>query len=146
MKLVIDSNRFFASLIKDSSSRKILLSPYFEFYTPHFFLDEFMKYKSEIIQKAKLPEETIKNIYNILIQKINFVAIKPSQPEFLEAMKIMEKIDIKDVPFITIALIIDAEGVWSEDKHFLRQNKIKTYTNKELLEILNKEIERINQP
>ena len=34
MKLILDSNRLFAALIKDSMSRQILLNPKFDFFSP----------------------------------------------------------------------------------------------------------------
>ena len=35
MRLVVDSNRIIAGLIRDSCVRQILLSPEFEFFVPH---------------------------------------------------------------------------------------------------------------
>jgi len=40
MKLIIDTNIHFSGIIKDSVTRKILMHPDFEFYTPDFFLLE----------------------------------------------------------------------------------------------------------
>jgi len=43
MKLVIDSNRVMAGLIKDSGTRMIILNEEFEFVAPEFLLSEIDK-------------------------------------------------------------------------------------------------------
>ncbi len=54
MRIVIDTNRIIASLIKDGTSRKILFSEDIEFITPDFSLQEIEKYKGYIIGKASI--------------------------------------------------------------------------------------------
>ena len=54
MKLIIDTNIIFSGLIKQSITREILLSPYFEFYIPDFYNIELNKYKSYIIAQKSM--------------------------------------------------------------------------------------------
>ncbi len=49
----------------------------------------------------------------------------------------MGNIDIEDVPFIATALAINANGIWSFDKHFSQQNQVKVITTDELINIDN---------
>lgn len=53
-----------------------------------------------------------------------------------EADKIMEKIDLDDSPFLAAAIAIDADGIWSDDLHFQKQGAVKTFTTKDLLQLL----------
>jgi hypothetical protein len=46
MILVIDANVIFAALIKDSDTRKIILSGEFRFLAPEFVKNEVQKYSS----------------------------------------------------------------------------------------------------
>ena len=48
MRLIADTNRIMASLIKDSVSRKILQSPHLKFATISFGDKEILKYKKVI--------------------------------------------------------------------------------------------------
>ncbi len=41
-----------------------------------------------------------------------------------------------DAPFITLALIIPNDGVWSNDKHFLKQDRIKIWTTRDLIKLI----------
>ena len=57
MKLVVDSNIIIAALIKDGTTRSILLDDFFEFVTPDHTIDDIEKYKKEIEKKAKLTDD-----------------------------------------------------------------------------------------
>jgi predicted nucleic acid-binding protein len=49
----------------------------------------------------------------------------------------MGKIDIEDVNYIALALSIENNGIWSDDKHFLKQDKIRVYRTEEIINLLN---------
>ena len=53
-----------------------------------------------------------------------------------EAQKIMSPIDVKDSIFIAIALSTHNEGIWSEDRHFEQQNRVKVWKTKDILKYL----------
>ncbi len=138
MKLVIDSNRLFAAFIKNSLSREILLSKKFEFYAPFEILEEFEKYKDYLIKKSKIDEETFESVYLSLLEPIYFVSLKKFEKELDDATKIMQNIDTKDAPFIAIGLALNLDGIWSDDGHFFKQNKVKTFSTSDLWTILKK--------
>lgn len=52
-----------------------------------------------------------------------------------EAKEIMDKIDANDTPFIAAALSKNC-GIWSDDAHFQKQNKVKAWKTEELLKWL----------
>ena len=59
MKIVVDTNRLIAALIKDGASRKILRNPTHEFFTPAFAFEEIWEHKDEIARKAGLNEQEL---------------------------------------------------------------------------------------
>jgi predicted nucleic acid-binding protein len=44
----------------------------------------------------------------------------------------MENIDLNDSPILACALAIDNQGIWTEDKDFEKQNKIKIWKTADL--------------
>ena len=126
-----------ACLIRDSTSREILLNPNFEFYTPDFLLTEIKNHKDLIMKKGSLSKGKFKTIYELLIDRINVLPKSDIMNHIDEAKQIISDIDPDDVTFIALALAIPNNGLWTEDKHFAKQNKIKIWSTKERLDLLN---------
>ena len=55
-----------------------------------------------------------------------------------EAKKIMDKIDPDDTICIALGLSVKNEGIWSDDRHFEKQNKIRVWKTKDLMDYINK--------
>lgn len=131
MELVADSNRIIASLIKDSYSRRILFSRKFSFFTVKFGLEEVMKYKPLIKKKAQIDENEFNSLMNKLMSKITVLSEKDiSENSIDKAIEIMREIDVDDVVFIALSIELGNILIWSDDKHFKKQNKVKVYTTK----------------
>ena len=118
MKLVVDTNRIIAGLIRDSTSRRILLSDKFEFLTVGVTKSEIEEHKQEIIDKAKVTGEEFNKIFSLLFSKIFVISDVTIEAKMEEAKQIMDDIDPDDTPFIALALSVENDGVWNDDKHF----------------------------
>lgn len=136
MRLIVDTNRIIAALIKNSASRKILLSAEAGFLTVGLTSQEISEHKSEILSKAGITEKELEKLFSLIFSKVLVVDDVAIKSKFDEATGIMDKIDPADTPFIALALAVDNEGIWSDDKHFERQNKIRIWKTKELLKLI----------
>lgn len=136
MKLVIDSNRVMAGLIKDSATRMIILHEEFEFFAPEFLLTEIDKYREYLMKKAHQTEKEFEITKSTLIEHIEFIP-KDALVEYIEeAEEIMKDIDIKDSPFLAVGIHSRTQGIWSEDKDFDQQSILKRYSTKDLFDLL----------
>ncbi len=138
MRLVIDSNRLLAGLIKDSTSRKIILDEQLMFYSPDYLLTEINKYKSYLVKKTRKTEEQIDIVLYSLLENITLVPYCEFENEMKHAVRIMEDIDIKDAPFLAVGMAINANGIWTEDKHFNKQDLLKPYSTKDMIDLIQK--------
>ena len=136
MKLIIDTNILISSLLKDSTTREILLNESLNFYLPEIVLSEVNKYLPYIIKKSELSEEEIKKLLNTLLENLILVPIDEYEKKMDEGMKIIGNIDEKDIQFIALALSIENDGIWSNDKHFEKQKKIKVFKAVDILKLL----------
>ena len=50
----------------------------------------------------------------------------------------MNEIDVTDSAFIAVALALNTDGIWTEDKDFLKQNNVKVYSTGDLAKMLDK--------
>lgn len=137
MRLVLDTNRLIAALVKASASRHVLTSPLFEFYTPVEMLAEIDKYKGYLLEKTRLVEDAFTALLDDLLDHVFLVAASVYEQHLPRAMDVMQDIDMKDAPFLAIGLALDVDGIWSDDKHFTRQDVVKTFTTRDLIGIMN---------
>jgi len=130
MKLVIDSNSIIASLIKDSLSRRIIISPLIQFVTPDHTLKEIANYKKMICKKAKITDNEFDALINLIFEHIMIVS-KEEYEDFLDSAKTLID-DINDVPFITLCLATKADSIWRDDTHFKTRIEITIFRTREL--------------
>jgi predicted nucleic acid-binding protein len=138
MKIVIDTNVLMAGLLKDSVVRFILTSTDFKFYLPDFSISEIKKYEKDLLTKSGYSKEELKSLMNYILKNINVIPRKQFIEHMQRAEQIMANIDLNDSPFIACALAINSDGIWSFDKHFLRQNLIKVLTIADLFNLMKK--------
>lgn len=136
MKIVVDSNRVIASLIKDSTTRELFFDKHFEFFAPSFIKSEILRYKDEIIEKAELSEDNFDLLSKVIFENITIIPAIEYQ-EYTDELT-REISDKKDLPYLTVSLLINAEGIWTHDPHFQQQKKCKIFTNIDLLKMSGK--------
>jgi len=130
LKLVVDANILFASLIKDSLTAELLLSDKLNLYAPEFLFDEFMKYEQYIIEKTNRSKEDFEHYLNILKEEIEMIPQSIIAPFIEEAEKFSP--DSKDTVYLACALAIDSK-IWSNDQKLREgQKEIEVITTEEL--------------
>jgi len=134
MKIIVDTNRIIAALIKDSTSRKILFNENFEFVSPDYVFTEIAKHEEEIIKKARITYQEFEILLSIILERIEIVPKEEYESYIEKALKLIK--DIDDVSFIAAGLALKADGIWSDDPHFLEQDEIKIFTTKEMVDKL----------
>ncbi|MDD5148444.1 MAG: PIN domain-containing protein [Candidatus ainarchaeum sp.] len=134
MRFVVDANILFAALIKDGTTRRILLFSEHEFFSPDFSIEEFKKHLPELSEKTGLEAAEI----NVLFEKIAKSAALKIVPfeKFFDAKSQAEKIspDAGDAAYFALALHLNC-AIWSNDKEMKNQDAIKIFSTKELMQM-----------
>jgi predicted nucleic acid-binding protein len=136
MRLVIDTNRIVAALIKSSVTREIILCDKFELFSPDYILTEIDDNREYLIKKAKINVKEFEEILITLLNHIFLVPFDDFKDKYFEALKIMNNIDPDDTPFLALGLSSKLDGIWTEDKDFDKQKKLKIYSTKDLLKLM----------
>lgn len=123
-----------AGLLKDSTSRKIILHESFSFFAPDFIGTELSKHRLYLVKKAKIPEADFDLLMQTLLDNVELVPFEDFEREYNHAMEIMGPVDENDAPFLAVGLALGIEGVWTEDRHFLREDLLKVYSTGDLIE------------
>jgi len=133
MKLVIDTNRIMAGLLRDSTSRKIILHDSFSFHAPDYIETELNKHRLYLVKKAKIPEDDFNILMQILLDNVELVPFEDFEDDYDRAMEIMKLVDENDAPFLAVGLALGIEGIWTEDRHFLQQDLLNVYSTGDLI-------------
>lgn len=134
MRLVIDANILFSALIKDSTTRKLISEPKLSLYTPKFFVGEFLEHLWELKEKTGADESLLKEKMNdFIIKNIKLIPSEEIFPFISEASTISP--DKDDVAYFALALKLKC-AIWSNDVKLKKQNRVKIYSTKEILEKL----------
>ena len=133
MKIVIDANRIVAALIKQSTTRDILLDEAFEFVTPDHTLSEIEGHREELQKKAKLTTEEFDVLLALLFERITILP-KSVYSGFIDDCKDLIE-DADDVPYLATCLASRSSGIWSHDPHFLKQKMASVFTNIDMLRL-----------
>src|SRR3989344_3163272 len=132
MNFVIDTNILISALIKDSVTRKIIIESGLNFYYPKISFYEIQKHKPLVLKKSGMSEKQFNDVLNILLDNVILVSEYRFADNLNKANNLIGKIDINDVVFLACALSLDLE-IWSDDKHFQKQKKVKVLTTQEFV-------------
>jgi len=136
MNVIIDVNALISGLLKDSTSRNIIVNFNQDFCFPEPSLNKIRKYKDLILKKTGFSELEFLVIFNYLLKYIKIVPTEEILQHWKEAKQIMEHIDPEDVTIIATALSQDNSIIWSDDKHFEQQNRILTLKTKDMVTLV----------
>ncbi|MEK6920414.1 MAG: PIN domain-containing protein [Nanoarchaeota archaeon] len=133
MKIIIDVNILFSALIRDSTTRTILVKSGFDFYFPEPSLHKIRKYKEYILEKTGLDEREYTQLISLLFNYIKLIPTEQIEKHWEEAKQIMAHIDEEDVTFIAAALGTTDSIIWSDDADFDKQQKIAVFKTKDIV-------------
>lgn len=136
MRLVIDTNRIMAGLLKDSTSRRIILHDSFSFFAPDYIETELRKHRPYLMKKAKIQKPDFDLLMDTLLEHVILVPFEDFEHEYGHATRIMATIDENDSPFLAVGLALGIRNIWTEDRHFLRQDFLKVCSTRDLIDII----------
>lgn len=132
MKLVCDTNVVFSALIAGGKTRELILSSQTDLYAPEFFFTELDSHRDEIEEKSRLSEDQLRLLRSILFKDTDVVPREEFEDHLERADELIGKTDPDDVPFLALALYLDAD-VWSDDTDFKEQDEVTVWKTHELV-------------
>ena len=128
MRIVVDTNIIFSSLLaKSSELRDILIESNNQYYSPNFVFVELYKHKEKIQKYCKLSDIELYEYLNGILEKIHFITTDLISTESKQkAYNFCIDIDLKDTPFLALAIEIKAK-LWTGDEKLKKELRKKGY-------------------
>ena len=135
MNIIVDVNVLIAALLKDSTSRSLLINSSHDFFFPEPSLHKIRKYQAYMLKKTGFSEFEFLVLFHYLLKFIKIIPIEEILQQWNEAKNIMEQIDPEDVTIIAAALSRDNSVIWSDDAHFDQQKNVFILKTKDMLQL-----------
>ncbi|MBI2675462.1 MAG: PIN domain-containing protein [Candidatus Aenigmarchaeota archaeon] len=136
MRILADTNRIIAALVKAGTTRNILFDENFEFVTPDYTITEIRQHEDELLKKTKLTKEEFELLLALIFEHVTIIPLSEYE-DFIDQCK-NDISDPDDIPHLAACLASNAYGIWAHDQHFLEQRKAKVLTNIDMLRLSGK--------
>lgn len=136
MMIIVDVNIILSALIADATTRELIVKSSYNLCFPGPSLEKIDKYKQLILEKSELSELEFLVILNTIFNFIQIIPKEVVEQYWEEAKGIMEHIDPEDVTIIAAALSQENAIIWSDDKHFDKQERFLNVTTREMITLM----------
>lgn len=130
LKLVIDTNIIFSEIRailinKSSFLSNIIKLPFLELFAPNKIKEELYRTIDEDLPH-NLDKDNAYSLANSFLEKISILD-QESEEAWVKANILLKQYDQDDVPFLALAISLNAHGIITKDKHFNRQEDMSVW-------------------
>ncbi|MBI4149505.1 PIN domain-containing protein [Candidatus Woesearchaeota archaeon] len=137
MHIIIDSNVLFSAIIKDSTTRRLILEYPDFFLFPAYIFEEMNRHKEELAAKSKMDEMEFHQLFGLMLQKMAVVPFAVSDQYHDDAQRLAKRVGSpEDVEFFACALAYPGSVIWSNDARLKNQSQIRVISTAEAMKIL----------
>lgn len=135
MLLVVDANVVFSALVNKGNSFKVFECNKklrrFEFIAPELLFSEMQNRTGKLLSVTKLTEEELFDVFLFIKKQIKLISFSNFSDRLPEAIEL----NLKDSPYLALALKFNCP-IFSGDKGLKKQDAVKVFSPRELLDIL----------
>lgn len=133
MDIVIDASIFFAITIKKGITERILLADSLHSYAPEYIFLEFKEHEKDILSITHRDETDFLRLIELLERRIELIPTSEFKIFLKEAEALLP--DKDDAAYLAVCLA-KKMPLWSNDNHFVHQNKVKVFSTQDLIKYL----------
>ncbi len=117
LKVVVDTNKLIASLLREGKVRRILFYPSIKILLPEYTLQELKRHKKFL--EDRVSPKSLDFVISRISKKARIIQLSELSGEILDkARSPAKEFDIDDYPFIAVAIEYDAI-IWTNDKKLI---------------------------
>lgn len=134
MKVVIDSNVLFSALIRDSTTRRIILESDDTLLFPEYIFEEMERHMAELLNKSGLDKKSFGLLLGILLDKVTIVPKDELAVHRERAVELAKDIDIDDAVFVACVLANPGSLLWTDDRKLRRIEGLRIISTAEMVD------------
>ena len=135
MRLVVDANILVAALLKDSTTRELLLEDDLELFAPEGLLTELnnLLKNPKVRKRLPLSDTALSELSEAIFSRITFFPEASFLSFIKDSLELVSHIEY--APYISLALALKIP-LWSNDSALKEQTKVKVITTPEIIKLL----------
>lgn len=130
---VVDANVLFAALLRDSTTRHLLLYGDLELHTPDHIWDEFERNRQHLLEKSRATEPAFDLLVESLDARLADIAPQVIEPHLDDALEAIGESHELDAPYVAAAVAIDG-SLWTHDKRLQDRAPVPVLTTSDVVD------------
>lgn len=130
--IVVDANVLFGALLRDGTTRRLILHGQLELHTAAWLWSEFERNRQLLLDKSGASGHSFDLLVEALRARIRDIPDDVLRATLPEAERRLGPRDVADAPYVAGALAIGA-WVWSHDKRVAKKAGVPVVTTEDLL-------------
>jgi predicted nucleic acid-binding protein len=137
MELVVDATALFAAIIGKGKANELFFEDKLKLVALPYLIEEFGKNTGAIAKICGISELEVIEEFEILRQRVEVFPIYKFPSDIKSKAEKLAP-HSKDVPYFALALHLGC-AIWSREKGFKKQNKVRVYSTPELVDMFLKQ-------
>lgn len=130
---MIDANILIAALLRDSTTRRLIVLGGYELHAPRYLYDEVEAHRDELSNRIGVTQGGLEEALRILRPHVIEHELEEYAGNLGNAQGVLRGRDPKDAPYIALVLSLDADGIWTEDRELAGVKGVRVYRTSELV-------------
>jgi predicted nucleic acid-binding protein len=134
MRLVVDTNILFAGILRDGTTRGLLIDSPLDLLAPERMLAEIRRNADAIAERSGLSIDGVELLLALLTEDIEVVPRETFEEQLPKAKRRIGDQDPGDVPFLALALAQPCEGIWTQNAQDFENGGVDVWSTKRVVE------------
>ena len=130
----MDANVLIAALMRDSTTRRLLILGGHELHVPEYVFEEIAEHWDELWPRSRLSSDALKEVLRILRGHVDEHRVADYNDDLGAAIEMLGERDPGDAPYVALALSLRADGIWTEDRELGTVEGVSTFHTADLVE------------
>ena len=113
---MVDANVLISALMRDSTTRRLLVLGGHELHVPEYVFEEIEVHREELCSRADLTLDAFREVLGILRSHLAEHKVSDYGQQLDPALQLLKDRDVKDAPYVALALSLRADGLWTQDR------------------------------